>query len=247
MAKPSTRQEFKDYCKRRLGYPVINIEVDDEQIEDRIDDALAKFRDYHYDGSERVYYRHIVTQQDKDNEYLTLPEKYFGVISVFDIGDAINSSNLFNVRYQIHLNDLFDFSSATYAPYVMAMRHVETLEEIFVGKKPIRFSRHTDRLYIDMDWKTDVLVGDYIIVDCYTTVDPDEYSDAWNDSWLKRYATALIKKQWGENLKKFEGMNLPGNVQFNGQKIWEEANDEINTLEEKLISEYSLPPEDMTG
>jgi hypothetical protein len=237
MAKPSTRQEFKDYCKRRLGYPVINIEVDDEQIEDRIDDALAKFRDYHYDGSEHVYYRHIVTQQDKDNEYITLPEEYFGVISVFDIGDSINSSNLFN--------DLFDFSSATYAPYVMAMRHVETLEEIFVGKKPIRFSRHTDKLYIDMDWKTDVLVGEYIIIDCYRSIEPDTYSDAWNDSWLKRYATALIKQQWGSNIKKFEGMSLPGNVQFNGQKIWEEATDEITKLEEELINNYMLPPEDM--
>lgn len=238
MAQPTNRAEFLDYCLRRLGAPVIDINVDAEQCEERIDDALSHYRDYHFDGTERVLYKHVVTQSDIDNEYLSLPSTFNGVISIFDIGRAVNVSNLFNIRYQIHLNDLFDFTSTTYVPYVMAMRHIETLEEIFVGSKPIRFNRSTNTLYIDMKWDTDIKVGEYIIVDGYMTVDPDTNSDVWSDIWLKKYATALIKRQWGENLKKFEGMNLPGGITFNGQKIWEEANQEINTLEERINLDY---------
>jgi hypothetical protein len=167
------------------------------------------------------------------------------VIRIFDIGRATSVSNLFNVRYQIHLNDLFDFSSTTYVPYVMGMRHIEELEQIFVGSKPIRFNRHNNRLYVDMKWDKDVKVDDFVIVDCYRVLDASAFSDVWSDPWLKKYATALVKKQWGENLKKFEGMNLPGAVKFNGQKIWDEANDEINTLEKEMNSGYSLPVMDM--
>ena len=247
MAVPTTRNTFKDYCLRRLGSPVIDINVDEEQVQDRIDDALAKFRDYHYDGTERVLISHQVTATDKTNRYISLDEDVIAVTRVMDIGDAINGSNLFNIRYQIHLNDLFDFSSSSYVSYVMAMRHVETLEEIFVGSKPIRFNRHQDRLYIDMNWTDDVNTGEYIIIDGYRTIDPEVYADVWNDPWLKRYATALIKRQWGENLKKFEGMQLPGGIQFNGQKIWEEASEEINKIEDELISSHSLPVMDMIG
>ena len=247
MAIPASRQELKDYCLRRLGYPVVDINVDDEQVEDRIDDALKYYQDYHYDGTERIFLKHQITQADKENEYITIPEAVIGVIRVFDIGDSLNSSNLFNIRYQIHLNDLFDFTSTTYVPYVSAMRHVEMLEEIFVGKKPIRFQRHKNQLNIDMDWGTDVLVGEYVIIECYRILDPNTYTDVYGDRWLARYTTALIKRQWGENLKKFEGMTLPGGVQFNGQKIWEEATEEINKLEEEMISSYSLPVSDMMG
>ena len=247
MAIPTTRTAFKDYCLRRLGSPVVCIEVDDAQIEDRIDDALAKYRDYHYDGTERVLIPHQITASDRTNKYITLDENIINVTRVLDIGDAINSSNLFNIRYQIHLNDLFDFSSSSYVSYVMAMRHVETLEEIFVGSKPIRFNRHTDKLYIDMKWNDDVQVGEYIIIDGYRTIDPETYPDVWDDIWLKKYATALIKRQWGENLKKFEGMQLPGAVTFNGQKIWDEASDEIIKMEDEHINSYSLPVSDMIG
>lgn len=247
MAVPTTRSTFKDYCLRRLGYPVIDINVDEEQLQDRIDDALAKFRDYHYDGTERVLLPHQLTEEDRTNKYISLDENIVGVTRVLDIGDAINSSNLFNIRYQMHLNDLFDFSSSSYVSYVMAMRHVETLEEIFVGSKPIRFNRHVDRLYIDMKWDEDISVGEYMIIDGYRTIEPETYADVWNDPWLKKYATALIKRQWGENLKKFEGMQLPGGITFNGQKIWEEATDEINKIEEELTNSYSLPVMDMIG
>ena len=247
MAVPTSRTELKDYCLRRLGYPVVDINVDDEQVEDRIDDALKYYQDYHYDGTERIFLKHQVTADDIANEYITIPEAVIGVVRVFDIGDAIQSSTLFNIRYQIHLNDLFDFTSTTYVPYVTAMRHVEMLEEIFVGKKPIRFQRHKNQLNIDMDWGNDVIAGDYVIIECYRILDPDTYTDVYGDKWLLRYTTALIKRQWGENLKKFEGMTLPGGVTFNGQKIWEEATEEINKLEEEMISSYSLPVADMMG
>ena len=247
MAVPASRIEFKDYCKRRLGYPVVDINVDDGQVDDRIDDALRYFQDYHMDGVEKLYLKHQITQSDKDNEYISIPEAITGIVNVFDIGDSLNTSNLFNIRYQIHLNDLFDFTSASYINYVSAMRHVEQLEELFVGKKPIRFNRHTDKLFIEMDWSTDVLVNEYIIIECYRQLDPDTYTDVYSDWWFQRYATALIKRQWGENLKKFEGMQMPGGMQFNGQKIWEESIEEIRNLEEQMITSYSLPVSDMTG
>jgi hypothetical protein len=243
----TTRQQFKGYVLRRLGSPVIDINVDDEQVEDRIDDALAKFRDYHYDGTEHVYYPHILTATDITNKYITLPENMIGVTRVFDINDSYSATNLFNVRYQLHLNELFNVTSVSVQPYVAAMQHIAFLEEVFVGKKPIRYNRHMDRLYIDMSWSEDVVAGQYIIIDGYRTIDPETYPDVWDDPWLKKYSTALVKRQWGENLKKFEGMQLPGGVTFNGQKIWEEAIEEINKLEEEVIMDYSLPVTDMIG
>ena len=245
MAVPSTRQELKDYCLRRLGSPVVDINVDDEQVDDRIDDALEYYQDYHYDATERVLLKHVLTQAEIDASEITLNDNIIGVTRIFDIGDAVQSSNLFNIRYQIHLNDLFDFTSTTYVPYVNAMRHIETLEEIFVGKKPIRYSRHTNTLRVDNLFEQ--TEGDYMIVDCYRIINPETYGEVYGDIWLRRYATALIKRQWGENLKKFEGMQLPGGITFNGQKIWEEATEEINKLEEEMISSYSLPVVDMMG
>jgi hypothetical protein len=247
MAIPASRDQLKEHCLRRLGKPVVDINVDDEQVEDRIDEALLYYRDYHFDGTERVFLKQQVTDEDKTNGYFTLDNSIIGVTSVFDIGDAIQSSNLFNIRYQIHLNDLFDFSSTTYVPYVTAMRHVEQLEEIFVGKKPIRFNRHINRLHIDMDWDDDVKTGNFVIIDAYKITDPDIYSDVWADRWLLTYTSALIKRQWGENLKKFEGLQMPGGLTFNGQKIWEESTEEIRRLEEEMINSYSLPVMDMSG
>lgn len=243
----TTRQQFKDYVLRRLGAPVIDINVDDEQVNDRIDDALIKYRDYHYDGMQHVYLPYQVTAQDRTNKYITLPEDMIAVTRIFDVNDSYGAMNLFNIRYQLHLNELFNISSVSVTPYVVAMRHIEFLEEVFVGKKPIRFNRNMDRLYVDMKWDDDVQVGQYIIIDGYKTVDPEEFPDVWEDQWLKKYATALVKKQWGENLKKFEGMNLPGGLTFNGQKIWDEANEEVEKLEQSVINDYSLPVTDMIG
>ena len=246
MAIPVSRDQLKEHCLRRLGKPVVDINVDDEQVEDRIDEALLYYRDYHFDGSERVLLKHEVTAADKTNQYITLDDSYIGVRDIFDIGDSTQTSNLFNVRYQIHLNDLFDFSSTTYVPYVTAMRHVAQLEEIFVGKKPFRFNRHTNKLHIDMFW-SDINEGSFIIVDTYKITDPNTYADVWADRWLMTYTTSLIKRQWGDNLKKFEGMQMPGGLTFNGQKIWEEATEEIRRLEDEMINSYSLPVGDMTG
>ena len=243
----ASRQEFKDYILRRLGAPVIDINVDDEQVEDRIDDALLKFRDYHYDGMQHVYLPYQVTEADRDNKYITLPEDMIGVTRIFDVNDSYGAMNLFNIRYQLHLNELFNISSVSVTPYVVAMRHIEFLEEVFVGKKPVRFNRHMDRLYVDMAWKDDVLVGSFIIIDGYKTVNAEEFPDVWNDPWLKQYATALVKRQWGENLKKFEGMNRPGGLTFTGQKIWDEAREEVEKLDQEVINNYSLPVTDMIG
>jgi hypothetical protein len=247
MATITSRQLFKEYILRRLGAPVIDINVDDEQVEDRIDDALLKFRDYHFDGMQHVYYPYQLQQTDINNQYVTLPDDFVGVTRVFDINDSYNAMNLFNLRYQLHLNELFNISSVSVTPYVVAMRHIEFLEEVFVGKKPIRYNRNTDKLYIDMNWQDDVTAGQFIMIEGYREVNPDENPDVWNDPWLRKYTAALVKLQWGENLKKFEGMNLPGGVTFNGQKIWDEANEEINKLDDEVISGYSLPVTDMIG
>jgi hypothetical protein len=243
----TTRQQFKEYVLRRLGAPVIDINIDDEQLEDRIDDALIKYRDYHYDGTQHVYLPYQVSQQDRLNKYITLPDEMIAVTRIFDVNDSYGAMNLFNIRYQLHLNELFNISSVSVTPYVVAMRHIEFLEEVFVGKKPIRFNRNMNRLFVDMKWDDDVQVGQFIIIDGYKTVNPEEFPDVWEDQWLKKYATALVKRQWGENLKKFEGMNLPGGITFNGQKIWDEAEEECNRLESSVINDYSLPVTDMIG
>jgi len=247
MAVPSTREAFKSYCLRRLGEPVVDVNVDDEQVEDRIDEALKYYQDYHFDGTERVLIKHVVTATDVTNGYITLSDNVIGINRILDIGQAVQSSNLFNIRYQIHLNDLFDLSASSYVPYVTAMRHVESLEELFVGKKPIRYNRHTNRLHIDMDWDNDVEADEYIIVDAYQILDGDTYTDLWGDRWLSRYATALIKRQWGSNLTKFEGLQMPGGITFNGAKIYDDAESEIQKLEEEMIVNYSLPVQDMIG
>ena len=247
MAKITSREKFKEYILRRLGAPVIDINVDDEQIEDRIDDALLKYRDYHFDGMQHVYYPYQLTQTDINNQYVTLPEDFVGVTRIFDINDSFGAMNLFNIRYQLHLTELFNISSVSVTPYVVAMRHIEFLEEVFVGKKPIRYNRNTDKLYIDMAWDDDTVEGQFIMIDGYREVNPEENPDVWDEPWLRQYATQLVKRQWGEHLKLYEGMNLPGGITFNGQKIWDEANEEIQKLEDTVINDYSLPVTDMIG
>jgi hypothetical protein len=198
------------------------------------------------DGAEKVYYKHQVTAQDKINKYITLPENIIGAVNIFDIGDALNTNNMFNIRYQIALNDLYTLTSVSMVPYYMALQHIQFLEQILVGRQPIRYNRHTDKLYVDMDWNK-LEDNHYLIVEAYQVVDPDTYTDVWGDRWLAQYATALIKRQWGTNMKKFEGMTLPGGIKFNGQKIYDEADEEIKALEKEMISSYSLPVTDMIG
>ena len=247
MATPTTRAEFKAYCLRKLGAPVIEINVDDDQVDDRIDEALRYYYDYHFDGSEKIYYKHLITEQDITNRYITLPENIIGAVSVFSMGDPIvRSDDLFNIRYQIALNDLYTLTSVSMVPYYMVMQHLALISEMLVGKAPIRYQRHKDRLWIDKDWKASN-AGEYLLVEAYEIVDPEVWTDAWNDRWLQNYCTALIKKQWGSNLTKFTGMSLPGGVQFNGEKIYNDAVDEVNKMEQEMISSYSMPVLDMIG
>lgn len=246
MAVPTSRAAFKEYCLRRLGKPVIEINVDDDQVEDRIDEALKYYWDYHFDGTEKIFYKHQVTANTISDKYITLPDNVIGAVNIFNIGDAMNVANIFNIRYQIALNDLYTLTNVSLVPYFMAFQHIQLIEEILVGRKPIRYNRHRNQLFIDMDWSV-MTVGQYIIVEAYQVVDPDTYTDAWGDRWLAQYATALIKRQWGNNLKKFEGMQMPGGLTFNGQKIYDEAIEEINALEKEMIVSYSLPVTDMIG
>ena len=271
MAVPTTKATFKEYCLRALGKPVIDINVDDDQVDDRIDDALQYFAQYHYDGIERVYLKHQITQAEIDRAstntsttatdtvdssitatwldgrgFIPVPDSILSVVKIFVFTDK-NTVNMFDVRYQLRLNDLYDFSSESIIHYEMTMQHLDLLDHILVGEKPIRFNQHQNRLYIDMDWSQDVNVGDFIIIECYRKLDPATYTDVFNDIYLKRYTTALIKRQWGANLSKFEGVQMLGGVTLNGAKLFEEAQADIEKLEEQIQLAYELPPNYMIG
>lgn len=243
---PTTRASFKEYCLRRLGKPVIEINVSNEQADDRIDDAIKFFTDYHFDATEKVFYKYALTQTDFDNKYIAIPENILGVVNVFDPGQLTGVDNMFNIRYQIALNDLYTLTSVSLVPYYMTMQHLQFIEQILVGRFPIRYNRHMNRLYLDMDWQR-FKVGNFIIAEAYQVVDPEAFTSFWGDRWLQKYATALIKRQWGENLTKFIGMTMPGGVQFNGQKILDDAVREIGEIEHEVINSYSLPVTDMIG
>lgn len=246
MAVPTSRATFKERCLRNLGKPVIEINVDDDQLEDRIDEALAYYQDYHFDGVEKTFLKHTVTQTDIDNQYISISSDTIGIIDLFDIGDATSTNNLFNIRYQIALNDLYDLSRYDLVPFYMNFQNIRFIEEILVGRQPLRYNRHVNKLHIDMDWEK-VNVGDFIVAHVYNKVDPDTYTDVWADRWLIRYTTCLFKESWGQNLSKFTGMQLPGGVQFNGGEILSQALTEKTQLEQEMISAYSLPVHDMTG
>ena len=247
MAIPSTRAELKEFCLRKLGKPVIEINIDDDQMEDRIDEALSYYQDYHFDGSERTFLKHVVTADDKTNNYITISDSnIIGVVNIFDIGDATSTNNLFNVRYQIALNDLYDLSRYDLVPFYMNFMNIRFIEEILIGKQPLRYNRHVNKLHIDMDWGK-VEVGFYLIAEVYAKINPETYSDVYGDRWLKRYTTALFKVQWGSNLSKFVGMQLPGGIQFNGDQIYQQGVEDKRNLEQEMISSFSLPVADMIG
>jgi hypothetical protein len=225
---------------------VIEINVDDDQVEDRVEEALKYYWDYHFDGTEKVFYKKQITAEDIANKYITLPQNIIGAVSIFDIGDFIAVNNIFNIRYQIALNDLYTLTYQSMVPYYMAFQQIQLLEQLLVGKQPIRYNRNTNKLFVDTDWNK-LTEGYFLVVEAYSIVDPADYVDVWNDRWLQRYATELIKKQWGSNLTKFVGMQLPGGITFNGEKIYNDAHDAIEKLEAEMISSYSLPVTDMIG
>lgn len=245
MAYPTTKAEFKEHCLRRLGKPVIEINVDEDQVDDRVDEAIDYYWDFHYDGIEQCFYKWQITEQNKTDRYLTVPENIVGVVDLFDIGDATSTNNLFNIRYQIALNDLYDLSRYELVPYYMNFQNIRMIEEILVGKQTFKYNKHANQLHIEMDWNR-INAGDYIIAKAYKIMNPETYADVYKDRWLLRYASALIKKQWGTNLTKFEGMQLPGGLTFNGGKIYDDAVAEIDKLEEEIRT-LQYPPEDMIG
>jgi hypothetical protein len=247
MAVPNSRETFKDYCLRQLGFPVLDINVDDEQVEDAIDTALQYFQDFHFDGVIRHYVKHQVTADDKTNKYFPISENILGITRVFPVVSSNASHSMFDLRYQMRLHELYDFTSTSYVHYVMTMQHIRMIDMLFSGETSLRFNRHTDRLYIEWDWENDVDVGEYVILEGYLIVDPDTYSQVWNDRMLKKLATSYVKKQWGTNLKLYQGIELLGGIQLNGQQIYNEAVAEIEEIEQKIRDTYSEPPQFQVG
>ena len=268
MATPSTRETLKQYCLRNLGKPVIDINVDDDQVEDRIDEALQYFAQYHVDGVERMYLKYLVTADDitrmttdasesvtensvtttykRADNFLVVPSSVISVINVFPLSDRANL-NMFDVRYQLRLNDLYDFSSTSIVHYQMTMQHLDFLDHILVGEKPMRFNQLSNRLYVDMDWGTDITAGEYLIFEVYRKVDPDTYTDLYDDIYLKRYLTSLIKRQWGQNLSKFSGTAMLGGVTLNGPELFSSAIEEQSRHEEEIRLNYEEPPHMQQG
>jgi len=317
MAQPTTRLQFIDYCKRRLGFPVIDINVDDDQVNDRVDDALQFFEDYHFDGVEKMYMKHQITQADIDRRWIYCPDAVTYVVGMFPFDDSNSSINMFDLRYQLRLHDLYDFTSVSYVSYEITMQHIRTLNLLFSGTPQIRFNRKQNKIFLDIDWSRDVSVGDYVVIDCYRAIRPATItltgtgtavttantitgtgtifdqellegdvitlggqelqvnqitsptslttigpvatnvtngvltkpgnSEVFNDRFLKRYATALIKYQWGSNLSKFAGIQMPGGVTLDGVRIMTEAKEEMDKIEEDMYNFNSLPSEIFTG
>ena len=273
MAVPTTKATLKSYCLRALGFGVIDINVSDDQADDRLDDALQYFAQYHYDGIEKMYLKHLITSDEvtrarsdesttgtdpadssitatwkEGKNFIPIPSSVVSVIRVFPFTDTGGGSNMFDIRYQLRLNDLFDFSSTAVIQYQMTMDNIDLLEHILVGETPIRFNQHQNRLYIDMDWENDVTADvDYIIIECYRKLDPTTYTDVYDDIYLKRYATTLLKKQWGANLSKFNGVTMLGGVTMNGEQLYTQALEEQNKLEEEIQLAFELPINYMVG
>ena len=273
MAIPTTKTTFKSYCLRALGYGVIDINVSDDQVDDRLDEALQYFAQYHYDGIEKMYLKHLITSDEvtrarsdasttatdtadssitatwkEGKNFIPIPSAVVSVVQVFPFTDTGGGSNMFDIRYQLRLNDLFDLSSTSVIQYQMTMDNIDLLQHILVGETPIRFNQHQNRLYIDMDWENDVTADvDYMIIECYRKLDPTTYTDIYDDIYLKRYATALIKKQWGANLSKFGGVTMLGGVTMNGETLYTQALEEQNKLEEQIQLAFELPINYMIG
>lgn len=276
MAQPSTRQELIDYCLRKLGAPVLEINVADEQIDDLVDDAVQFFQERHFDGVYPTFLKYQLTQDDIDRgratgisgvgiastsvvgsgttfnyyengNYLQVPDFVIGVNKIFKFeGSNSISSGMFSIKYQLFLNDIYYWGSTELLTYAMTKTYLEDIDFLLTTQKQIRFNKRQDRLYLDIDWAS-VYAGDFIVIDCYRMMNPNDYSQVWNDSFLKKYLTSLIKRQWGQNLIKFQGVKLPGGVELNGRQIYDDGQKEIDDLMEKMSSSYELPPLDLIG
>lgn len=251
MARPSTREEFIQYCLRKLGHPVVEINIDDDQIEDRVDEAIQFYQEYHSDGVSRTFVKHQITSTDIANNYITLPEEMISVFKVFPITTAtVGGNDLFSFKSQVAMSDIRQLGSGgSLIDYEMTKQYLSLIDMTINGmSQQITFSRHMNRLTIELNWAENGLTeGKYVILEGYQTINPDAYGDVYNDMMLKRYATALIKAQWGQNLIKFEGMQLPGGVTINGRAIFDDAQNEITKIEEEFDLKYSFPPDFFVG
>lgn len=236
---PKSREELKRYCMRALGEPLIKVRVDDSQIDDRIDDAIEFFRLYHYDGLETVYLKHQITQADIDNGYIPISPLVYGIVNVYNMPAGSSSGNMFGAQYQLRLNDFYDLSSTSVAYYSQAMQHLQTVDHVLNGHIMFDYNRLLDKLHLRIDWKSDVKVGDYILVEAYRVLDPDEYTKMWSEPWFSAYCIALFKIQWATNLQLFANMQLPGGVTFDAQTIMQQGMDEKQRLEDDLISKLA--------
>lgn len=279
MAKPASRQELIDYCLRRLGYPVLEINVDDDQIDDLVDDALQYFYERHFDGVERMYLKYKITQSDIDrghakgttgpgivtttatpsasgiqtsfnfyetSNYIQIPDSVIGIEKVFKFDTSDISGGMFSIKYQLFLNDLYYFNSVELLQYAMVKTYLEDIDFLLKTEKQIRFNKRQNRMYLDIDWLQQK-VDSFLIIDCYRILDPNDFTKVYNDSFLKRYLTALIKRQWGQNLIKFRGVKLPGGIELNGRELYDDAEREIEAIRDRMAMDYELPPYDFIG
>ena len=244
----TTRQNLIDYCLRRLGSPVTEINVDDDQVSDRIDDAIEFFQEYHFDGVEKVFLKHTITQTDIDNEYIDVVDPIISVLRVLPIPNFnAFQTGFFNEEYQLRLQDLENFRSSTMIDWAMSQVNFSLVTHLFSIQPTLLFNRKQNKMYLETDWANKFEVGTIIIIEAYRALDPVTYTEVYNDMFLKKYATALIKQQWGSNLKKFTGVTLPGGVTLDGQTIFSEATEEINKIEEEMSLKYELPPDGFIG
>ena len=287
MAKPSTRQGLIDYCLRQLGAPVLEINVDDDQIDDLVDDAIQYFNERHFDGVEKMYLKYKITQEDIDrgigaqssgvktvdptggvgiitttatsvgvaattfnfyenSNYIQVPDSVIGVEKIFKFDTSSISGGMFSIKYQLFLNDLYYFNSVELLQYAIVKSYLEDIDFLLTPDKQVRFNKRQDRLYLDIDWGSET-VGDFIVIECYRALDPASFTQIYNDSFLKRYLTALIKRQWGRNLSKFRGVKLPGGIELNGGEILQQAEQELAEIKSRMTMEYELPPLDFIG
>ena len=285
MAKPASRTQLIDYCLRKLGAPVLEINIDDDQIDDLVDDAIQLFNERHFDGVERMYLKYKLTQEDIDrgkannkpnstntvgivttsatstnisgygtttsnwyenSNFLQVPDSVVGVEKIFKFNTSTISGGMFSIKYQLFLNDLYNFNSVELLQYAMVKSYLEDIDFLLSPEKQIRFNKRQDRLYLDIDWGTEN-PDTYLVLDCYRALDPTSFTQVYNDPFLKLYLTALIKRQWGQNLIKFKGVKLPGGIEMNGREIYDDAEREIESLRSRMANEYELPPYDFVG
>jgi len=279
MAKPTTKQELIDYCLRRLGAPVLEINVSDEQIDDLVDDAVQYFNERHFDGVERMYLKYKITEDDiergrgsgtngvgivtttgestivgtattfnfyETSNYIQVPDSVIGIERIFKFDTSDISGGMFSIKYQLFLNDLYYFNSVELLQYSMVKSYLEDIDFLLTTDKQIRFNKRQNRLYLDIDWKSE-RADQFLIIDCYRALDPASFTKVYNDSFLKKYLTSLIKRQWGQNLIKFQGVRLPGGIELNGRQLYEDAERELEAIKQTMSLEYELPPLDFIG